>query len=296
MASHNFIERFKDKVSTINKLGEVNFELLQAVNKPNASVNPKTSMKKLASNVIRATYFSDPSSPTYKKYINSKRIEDHSFYASSEPKTEPISNKQKKALKGSYYGSKIASSEPILGGLSKKSQRFSISPSNPKKIQQSMYSTQVNLNKTDKIQVSLSPDMNHRKDFSFIPYTIDDYRLIKSDNYYELGGLGAYNIGTEEWKFSKKLQDKSKQYSKQVGKINSTLLPPIHTRKTSEADTNTRQRGIDFSKNIKRPPLKFLAYRTDDEIIRKKLEERTFADEKLKSYNKLETETRTKME
>ena len=30
------------------------------------------------------------------------------------------------------------------------------------------------------------------------PYTLKDYQIIKTDKYYELGGLGPANIGTEE--------------------------------------------------------------------------------------------------
>jgi hypothetical protein len=32
------------------------------------------------------------------------------------------------------------------------------------------------------------------------PYTVKDYRKIKPDTYYELGGLGAFNIGSEDWR------------------------------------------------------------------------------------------------
>jgi len=37
-----------------------------------------------------------------------------------------------------------------------------------------------------------------RKEFAFTPYTLNDYKLIRTDKYYELGGLGPMNIGTEE--------------------------------------------------------------------------------------------------
>lgn len=39
----------------------------------------------------------------------------------------------------------------------------------------------------------------------FSPYTLKDYKNIQSDKYYQLGGLGAFNIGTEEWNRKKRL-------------------------------------------------------------------------------------------
>ena len=47
-------------------------------------------------------------------------------------------------------------------------------------------------NSRDKIQ-SVLPSI-----LGYIPYTLSEYKIIKPTSYYELGGLGAYNIGTKE--------------------------------------------------------------------------------------------------
>lgn len=44
------------------------------------------------------------------------------------------------------------------------------------------------------------------------PYTIHDYYSIKPQKYYELGGLGAATIGTEEWLKRKNVSEKRKAY------------------------------------------------------------------------------------
>lgn len=46
----------------------------------------------------------------------------------------------------------------------------------------------------------------------FKPYTIQDYYSIKPQKYYELGGLGAATIGTEDWLRRKNVSDKRKAY------------------------------------------------------------------------------------
>ena len=59
-------------------------------------------------------------------------------------------------------------------------------------------------------------DARKRRDRSFTPYTINDYRLIRHDNYYQLGGLGAYNIGSEEWKKKREVSLKRTEYARNV--------------------------------------------------------------------------------
>ena len=50
----------------------------------------------------------------------------------------------------------------------------------------------------------------------YIPYTLKDYKVIKPHVYYQLGGLGAYNVGTDEWIAKKNNYDKRKQYGQNV--------------------------------------------------------------------------------
>lgn len=42
------------------------------------------------------------------------------------------------------------------------------------------------------------PNPSLPKIFSYKPYTLKDYKRIKPNVYYELGGLGAFNIGSPD--------------------------------------------------------------------------------------------------
>lgn len=69
----------------------------------------------------------------------------------------------------------------------------------------------------------------------FRPYTILDYRSIKSDSYYELRGLGP-NLGNEEWEQKKKKFEKRIQYAR-IAQVNNIKISPrgAHTaRKAAE--------------------------------------------------------------
>ena len=57
---------------------------------------------------------------------------------------------------------------------------------------------------------------NKPKTVDFVPYTLNDYNVIKPKVYYQLGGLGPYNVGSKEWTIKKNLYDKRKQYSQNV--------------------------------------------------------------------------------
>ena len=50
----------------------------------------------------------------------------------------------------------------------------------------------------------------------FKPYTIQDYNSIKPAKYYQLGGLGPANVGTDDWIRRKNVNDKRNDYGKKV--------------------------------------------------------------------------------
>jgi hypothetical protein len=88
----------------------------------------------------------------------------------------------------------------------------------------------------------------------FEPYTLKDYQNIRSDKYYELGGLGAGNIGTEDWKQRKDALDKRNSYSKQVKKANANLPPSNYRRsKEPEKEPSKREKALQFAKMIPKP-------------------------------------------
>lgn len=89
----------------------------------------------------------------------------------------------------------------------------------------------------------------------FNPYTLTEYNHIKPNKYYELGGLGPINVGTDEWIKKKEMQDRKLQYSKQVNTAHSNNLP----KKEEKAVIKPKSKmeiAIEFAKAIPKPVIK----------------------------------------
>ena len=88
------------------------------------------------------------------------------------------------------------------------------------------------------------------------PYTISDYKNIKFEKYFELGGLGPTYVGSEDWVKKKELYDKRRKYGKGTyyRNVANMHLEPL-SRKLF-VDNSARKRAIDFAKSIIRPPLR----------------------------------------
>lgn len=93
--------------------------------------------------------------------------------------------------------------------------------------------------------------------FEYKPYTIIDYKNIKANKYYVLGGLGPTKIGTDDWCRKKELYDKKNNYGKRIYYNNAANLPMItkSNQKLKELK-NFRYRALEFAKTIIKPPLK----------------------------------------
>ena len=89
------------------------------------------------------------------------------------------------------------------------------------------------------------------------PYTLKDYQIIKTDKYFELGGLGPSNLGTEDWKQKKEMMDKRISYAKHV-KLANANLPASSCRKPKELEkeVSKNERAIQFAKMIPKPTSK----------------------------------------
>jgi hypothetical protein len=109
----------------------------------------------------------------------------------------------------------------------------------------------------------------------FRPYTIKDYQNIKSDKYYELGGLGPSHVGTEDWKSKKEALDKRNLYAKQVqlAFANIPTYPVIKKIKEPEKEISSRERAIQFAKMIQRPPPRVKVEESKDNLLGSVLEE-----------------------
>ena len=86
----------------------------------------------------------------------------------------------------------------------------------------------------------------------FIPYTLKDYQIIKTNKYYELGGLGPSSIGTDEWKERKENQDKRIIYAQQVKLANSSMQAQGKL-KDPEKKISKREKAFQFAKMIPKP-------------------------------------------
>lgn len=102
-----------------------------------------------------------------------------------------------------------------------------------------------------------------RTQFSFSPYTLKDYHLIKPTKYLPLGGLGPFMIGTQEWMKKKELDSRRKTYGQQVLATNSSRLSlnsSSHQSDHQEApfsSSSSRQRALDFARSVHPPSAKF---------------------------------------
>ena len=91
----------------------------------------------------------------------------------------------------------------------------------------------------------------------YTPYTLKDYHAIKTNKYLELGGLGAFMIGTEEWQKKKELHDKRKSYARQVLQSNANRIALSLSRprveKSESAPLDSRSRALDFARKVHPP-------------------------------------------
>jgi hypothetical protein len=68
---------------------------------------------------------------------------------------------------------------------------------------------------TEQTTPKLKP-IHRRRHVEWTPYTLSDYRKLNSQSVSKSGGLGAFNIGTDEWNTTKTRYEKRMLYSKRV--------------------------------------------------------------------------------
>ena len=108
-----------------------------------------------------------------------------------------------------------------------------------------------------KRQISQAPPMSlmgpledsfpQQRNLDFVPYTITDYSFIKNNKYYELGGLGAATIGTEEWMKRKRVSDKRKNYANQIILI--TPREPGVNESSADKQEKNKNRSVAHTRN-----------------------------------------------
>jgi Jhy protein len=222
----NFQDRFKNKSSTISATGAIFIDPHRSVMKATDSQLHKV-IQSSGSSIV------NPSSPV-----------PVSHYSSHKPKLSL--NAAQSEYEMPYTHSSVIPPSSNSPKFVKRSQNQSATPIVSKPI----------INSSD------SQDMNksyEKKSREFVPYTIKDYYIIKPKTYYQLGGLGPANIGTNDWLHKKELNDKKMRYGKNIYYLNAAKLPllPMSTHQKNNKDVlNSRSRALNFAKTIIKPPLR----------------------------------------
>jgi hypothetical protein len=103
-----------------------------------------------------------------------------------------------------------------------------------------------------------NPKSAHRD--AFKPYTLRDYKEIKPQKYFSLGGLGA-NVGGDEWRKQRLKLDRMTEYSKVRHKMAEKVLArgakvafPLKAMLPDQQEAlKKKQRMAEYSKQVPRP-------------------------------------------
>lgn len=229
----NFQERFRNKTSTLSKEGD--FSLV-----PSNTVNHHLPEYKFRSSIQASASFMLNNSPVIKQDVPLFARPIKVVGAASAVHLPLESPKPERIPSG---GVSLPDLYPVLGSLEK--------GQNPRKA-----------------MVSATPYRKSRggsgysrkyNSVAYVPYTLNDYRVIKEDKYYQLGGLGAISVGTEEWKNKKVSMDRRNEYARKVNMANGKWLltqNPWMERQEEAKVKSKCEKGLEFAKNIPRPRLK----------------------------------------
>lgn len=225
--SNSFVARFKNKSTTISVNGELQVNPDRAVLRP--------SEFQLHSSIINSANFI---LKTNSANVSSQEIVSHSSKPSN---CENFAENNYPQVKSSIIPTK--SNSP---SLAKRKKNASTTP---------VIAKDDLANEVTAKGINKSYD---KKSKDFTPYTLRDYYSIKPKSYYELGGLGPVNLGTEDWLQKKKLNEKKIKYGQNVYYINAAKLPllPLINLKTGEKEISARSRALNFAKTIHKPPLR----------------------------------------
>ena len=218
MASSKFLERFKNKSGTMGATGIPSINSNVGISKVN-SIEPNSVLQSSgASGIASRSPSPDEKSPySYQYSRNPQRIE-------TEVRKTMDSVKDIEKISGKE---KVSTSTPVFSQIAgaREGKRQGVSRS--------------------------------IKGKDFKPYTIKDYAGIKSERYYQLGGLGPSYLGTDKWIVDKQRNEKRVKYGIQVYYLNAAKFPllPLISTKQKEIEGNSRKRALEFAKNIIKPSL-----------------------------------------
>ena len=101
------------------------------------------------------------------------------------------------------------------------------------------------------------PQSNQQRKSTYKPYSLKEYQEKAIDpSAYKMGGLGA-NIGSEEWKERNTKLQAMKHFASKVKIENRarSLNPPPKKRREEVKEKSSREKALEFSKNVKKPKL-----------------------------------------
>jgi hypothetical protein len=247
MASNDFIARFKGRTTSMTKQGTFGVDWTKAINKT------PTAMQSSGQSIIRSSFESreKPSAQqSMPEIVHSLPIQVTAHRpAELVIKTEtihlPVLQAHLRSLSNPIDPTPAAiDHSPVSRGTAERRLVLGNSYAHKRK----------SLGDLDN---SVEP-LNCTSGIPYSPYTIEDYRKIKPDRYYSLGGLGPSAVGTDDWNAKKVLFDRRADFARKLKQDHAEQLTPVSTRRSNDqaSHPSARIRAQEYSSGIKRPPLK----------------------------------------
>jgi len=213
----DFKERFKGKVSRVGKLGEISIDSSKSISKSvQPQKNHKSVMQVSANNIIRGGLKNASKERHGEQYLSpvKSRTQEPVFLYSEVERTP------EKPKPNQFYSavSQELSPAEVYQQRNQLPRKANLSARHPNK------SGLSNIDSRSEAISELETYSSRKNYAEYTPYSLMDYRNSRPEKYYELGGLGPYNIGTEEWKKRKEMQNRREQYAKSISVRKSSML------------------------------------------------------------------------
>ena len=266
----DFLERFKGKISSINKQG--NIESSNGMMIPTVCCKPPLPIRKL------------PKLPTNIDFHNNrigKELNDTSF----ESLCSEISSNISQNKNSDIITRKNPKCVPRSLNLDKRNETSSVEKSNIRNI---AYQQLRPLNygiPTTNDSIHRSSSMNHNGGYT---------NGWKESKYYKLGGLGA-NIGGKDWMVKREKQARMTEYGKAIMNINRVRSitagnrPPLPRSQLSNNENEAKLRKnkmLEYAKHIPKPKQSRINYLCLEKINTEELNELERLDQHHKEYFK----------
>ncbi|CAG9315557.1 unnamed protein product [Blepharisma stoltei] len=262
MASPSFKDRFQNKTSTMSRLGELDLDTSRAITMPNSHQIHKTVMQVSASNIIKGPIQS-PRAPAadYPQFPSQNHIStfDNSSYLNSS--TSNDTSAYKHHLSRSVDFSNPPLIPDVYHNLHQKTidshrRNFSYSAAQ-RKVAEDYNNALKETPKTRQAQYEGDYYRSKKIQGGFKPYTLNDYKAIKPEKYYELGGLGP-TIGSDDWLKKREIHEKRKEYADKIKQTKQNIVPPYNLVTPFKDEKNFSLRQSDNGMPVPLSPVKIM--------------------------------------